>query len=171
MPKKPRISIVVAIGAGKLHNHVIGLENKLLWHIPEDLKRFKALTLGHPLVMGRKTFDSIVSYTGKALPGRTNIVITRDPNWSFEGALVVHSLEEGIQKASELDQEEIFVGGGSQIYEQALPQVDRLYLTLIESDLEGDSYFPAYEHEFTKKIFEEKHEHNGLKYTWVNLER
>ena len=86
--QQPRVSIVVAIGK----NGAIGKDGKLPWHIPEDLKRFKALTMGHPVVMGRKTFDSIVAVLGKPLPGRTNIVITRDQNWQYEGVLVVHSL-------------------------------------------------------------------------------
>jgi len=167
----PRISTVVAIGSGGLHNGVIGKGNELLWHIPDDLKRFKAITLGHPVIMGRKTFESIVAVLGKALPGRTNIVVTRDSSWAYPEVLVAHSLEEAIEKAKELDAEEIFIGGGGQIYQQALPYIDRLYLTLIEDDKEGDSYFPAYEHLFTKKLFEEEREWNGIRYRWVDLER
>ncbi|OGC88788.1 hypothetical protein A2419_03490 [Candidatus Adlerbacteria bacterium RIFOXYC1_FULL_48_26] len=165
--QKPYISIVVAVGK----NRELGLGGKLLWHIPEDLKRFKALTLGHPVVMGRKTFESIVAILGKPLPGRTNIVITRDTNWSYEGVLVFHSLEEALAKARELDQEEIHIGGGADLYAQALPFVDRLYLTLIDDTKEADTFFPGYESEFTKEISREQHEHEGLKYTWVTLER
>ncbi len=165
--QKPRISIVVAIGK----NRELGKDGKLLWHIPEDLKRFKALTLGHPVVMGRKTFESIVAILGKPLPGRTNIVVTRDPNYSYEGVLVFHSLEEALAKARELDQEEIHIGGGADLYKQALPFVDRLYLTLIDDTKDADTFFPEYEAAFTKKISEEAHEHEGLKYTWVTLER
>jgi dihydrofolate reductase len=165
------ISIVVALGRDRHHNHVIGKTNELLWRIPDDLKRYKALTLGHPVIMGRKTFESIVGSLGKALPGRTNIVITRDPTWQYDGVLTTHSLEEALEKARDIDQEEIFIGGGSQIYAEALPYVDRLYLTLIDDEKEGDSFFPAYEDLFTKKIFEEKHEWSGLKYCWVDLEK
>ncbi len=165
--QKPHISIVVAIGK----NRELGLGGKLLWHIPEDMKRFKALTLGHPVVMGRKTFESIIAILGKPLPGRTNIVVTRDANWSYEGVLVFHSLEEALAKAKELDQEEIHIGGGADLYAQAFPFVDRLYLTLIDGEKEADTFFPAYEKEFTKKISEESHEYEGLKYTWVTLER
>ena len=165
--KKPRICIVVAIGRDKNLNRVLGKDNNLLWRIPDDLKRFKALTLGHPVIFGRKTFESI----GRPLPGRTNIVVTRDPDWTFEGVIVVHSLQEGIEKAKEFDQEEIHIGGGAQIYEQALPYVDKLYLTLIDDEKEGDSFFPPYEDQFTKKTFDEPHEWNGLKYRWVDLER
>ena len=162
-----RVSIVVAIG----RNRELGLDGKLLWHIPEDLKRFKALTLGHPVVMGRKTFESIVAILGKPLPGRTNIVVTRDTNYTYEGVIVVHSLEEGLEKAHELDQEEIHIGGGAELYKQALPFVDRLYLTLIDDTKEADTFFPEYEQEFVNKISEESHEHEGLKYSWVTLEK
>ncbi len=165
------ISIVVAMGTGRLHNHVIGRNNALLWHIPDDLKRFKQLTLGHPVIMGRKTFESIVSVLGKALPGRTNIVVTRDMDWKFDGVIAMHSLEEAVERAKEIDSEEIFIGGGTQLYTQALPLVDRLYLTLIDDDKEGDSYFPDYEREFTKIISEESGEWDGLRYRWVTLER
>ena len=167
-----KISIVVAIGHGRLHNRVLGYDNKLLWHIPDDLKRFKALTRGHPVVMGRKTFESIVSAIGTPLPERTNVVITRDTTWQYPGALRAGSLEEGIALAKKAPGgENIFIGGGGQIYEQALPFADKLHLTLIEDDKKGDSYFPPYEDIFTRKVFEEKREWNGLAYTWVDLRR
>ena len=169
--KKPRISIVVALGRDGQHNRVIGKDNRLLWHIPEDLKRFKALTLGHPVIMGRRTFESILAVLKKPLPGRTNIVVTRDETWSYPDVLVAHSLEEALAKAKEVDQEEIFIGGGTQIYEEALSFVDRLYLTLIDDEKEGDTFFPAYETEFTKVVSDESHEWNGLNYRWTTLER
>lgn len=163
-----RICAVVAIGK----NRELGLDGKLLWHIPDDLKRFKALTLGHPIIMGRKTFESILGYTqGKPLPGRTNIVVTRDSSWRYEGVVIASSLEEAIAKGRELDETEVHIGGGQQIYEQALPHIDKLYLTLVEDEKQADSFFPPYEKEFTKKVFEEAGEWNGLKYTWVDLER
>ena len=177
------ISAIVAIG----HNRVIGKGNTLLWHIPDDLKRYKQLTMGHPVVMGRKTFESILQILGKPLPGRINIVITRDPSalarfdldTKFDvnsqtnntQVLIVGSLEEGLEKAREIDQDEIFIGGGSQIYEQALPMVDKLYVTLIDDEKEGDAYFPAYENDFPKMTFHEDREHEKLKYKWVDLER
>ncbi|HVV38738.1 MAG TPA: dihydrofolate reductase [Candidatus Paceibacterota bacterium] len=164
--QKPRVSLIVSIGK----NMVIGRSDKLMWPIPEDLKRFKQLTMGHPVVMGRKTFESILASLGKPLSGRTNIVVTRDESYKPEGAIITHTLEDAITKAKEIDQEEIFIGGGAQIYEQALPMVDRLYLTLIDDEKEGDAYFPEYEHLFTKKISEEPREYNGLKYSWVTLE-
>jgi dihydrofolate reductase len=165
--KTLRICIVVAIGRDKKLNRVLGKDNNLLWRIPDDLKRFRALTTGHPLIFGRKTFESI----GKPLPNRTNIVVTRDPDWQFPGVIVAHSLEEAIGKAKEIEGEEIHIGGGAQLYEQALPFVDKLYLTLIDDEKEGDTFFPPYEDQFTKKVFEEAHEWNGIKYRWVDLER
>src|SRR3989338_11599741 len=122
---KPRICAVVAIG----RNRELGKAGKLLWHIPEDLKRFKKLTIGHPVIMGRKTFESIVSYLGKPLPGRTSIVLTKNSNNDLRNryeVVIAGSLEEGIKKAKELDDEEIFIVGGASVYEQALPLADRL---------------------------------------------
>ena len=171
--KKPLITAVVAIGK----NRELGKNDKLLWHIPDDLKRFKRLTLGYPIIMGRKTFESIVGYIGGPLPGRTNIVVTRHPgSIDLVGrygnqVMVVSSIEEGIEKAREENPKEIHIGGGAQIYEQALPYIDKLYLTLIDDEKGADTFFPPYEDIFTKKVFEESHEWNGLKYKWVDLER
>lgn len=162
-----RVAITVAVGK----NREIGKNGRLLWHISEDLKRFKELTLGHPVIMGRKTFESILQILGKPLPGRINIVITRDQNWKYEGVLVFHSLEEALAKAHELDPVEIHIGGGADLYKQALPFVDRLYLTLVDDTKEADTYFPEYEQEFTNVISKEARDHEDLKYTWVTLER
>lgn len=159
----PKISIIAALG----RDRAIGYKNDLLWKIPADLKRFRELTTGHPIVMGRKTFQSI----GRILPGRTNIVVTRNTDWKFEGATVVSSLDEALTKAAEIDQTEIFVIGGGEMYAQALPRADRLYLTLIGDEKEGDIFFPPYETEFTKVTLQQAGEHEGLKYTWINLER
>ena len=170
MSDKPRIVAVVAIGK----NRELGKDNKLLWHIPDDLKRFLALTKGHPIIMGRKTFESIAGYVGGPLPERTNIVITRNPDWVYDGVVVARSLEEAIEIANEIDSEEIHIGGGAELYNQAMPMIDKLYLTLIDADPPAggaDSFFPPYEHLFTKKVFEEKREWKGLKYTWTDLER
>lgn len=148
-----RISIIAATGK----NRELGRGNGLLWRIPDDLKRFKQLTTGHPVIMGRKTFESI----GKPLPGRTNLVVSRSSL----------SLEDALAQAKKLDAQEIFIIGGAQIYEQALPYAGRLYLTLIDDSKDADAYFPAYEHTFTKKISEEPREHGDLKYRWVTLEK
>lgn len=165
---KNQIAAVVAIG----RNRELGKDGKLLWHIPDDLKRFKCLTEGHPIIMGRKTFDSIVGYVGGPLPKRTNIVVTRDTSWSYEGVFVVHSLEAAIKKAKNSPgADEIHIGGGAELYKQALPMIDKLYLTLIDAKADADSFFPQYEKEFTKKTFEERHEWKGLKYRFVDLER
>lgn len=162
-----QLSIIVAIGK----NLVIGRANKLMWPIPDDLKRFKRLTVGHPVIMGRKTFESIYKKLGKPLPDRTNIVVTRNQDWSIEGVVIAHSLQEALEKAKKIDQQEIFIGGGEQIYKQALPLADKLYATLVDAEESGDAFFPPYEHIFTKKTFEEAREYNGLKYRWVDLEK
>ncbi|MBI5004318.1 dihydrofolate reductase [Candidatus Kaiserbacteria bacterium] len=169
--KKPQISIVAAIGNGRQWNGALGKDGKLLWHIPEDLKRFKELTLDHPIIMGRKTFESIVALLGRPLPRRTNIVVTRDVSWGYDGVIVAHSLEEAIDRAKEIDQEEIFIGGGGEIYKAALPYVDKLYMTLVDDDKEGDSYFPPYEDQFTKKISGKEQKWGDITYRWVDLAR
>jgi dihydrofolate reductase len=164
------IAAVVAIG----RNRELGKNNKLLWHIPEDLKRFGRLTRGHPIIMGRKTFESIVSYVGGPLPGRTNIVVTRNPlRPGLDGVTVARSLEEAIEIAKKQPgADEIHIGGGAELYKQALPMIDKLYLTLIDAEApDADAFFPPYEHLFTKKVFEEEHEWNRLKYRFVDLER
>ncbi len=112
------LSIIVAVS----ENGVIGLNNQLIWRLPDDLKRFKQLTLGHPIIMGRKTFESI----GKPLPGRQSIIITRDKNFSFEGTIVVHSLEEAIEEAKKIGTEEAFVIGGGDIYRQVQDICDKM---------------------------------------------
>ena len=165
--KKPIVAAVVAIG----RNRELGKDGKLVWRIPADVQRFRDLTMGHALILGRKTFDSILSYRGSPLPNRTNIVITRDPDWKYEGVIVVNSLEEALKKAKEIEKEEIHIGGGAEIYKLAMPHIDKLYLTLIDADGEADTFFPPYEKEFTKKVFEEAHEWEGIKYRYLDLER
>ncbi len=126
------LSLIVA----RSENRVIGRNNALLWHLPDDLKHFKRTTRGHHVIMGRKTFES----QGRPLPHRTNVVITRDPAYQAKGCKVVHSLEEALQLAR--DDDEPFVIGGEQIYRMALPRVERIYLTLVHTELEGDTFFP-----------------------------
>lgn len=162
------IAAIAAIG----RNRELGKGNELLWHIPDDLKRFKELSMGHPIILGRKTFESIVAIIGKPLPGRTNVVVTRDKSWKYDGVLTAKSVEDAIEKAKDAPgSEEIIIGGGAQIYEQALPHTDKLYLTIINDSKEADSFFPQYEKEFSDNTFEEQRDWNGLKYRWVNLER
>ena len=142
------ISIIVAIA----RNGVIGGDNRLLWHISEDLRRFKALTTGHPVVMGRKTWESL----GRPLPGRTNVVLTRQLDFAPEGAVVVHSLEEAVRMFP--PQEEVFIIGGGELYAQALPLADRLYITTVEADYEGDVRFPEWDQSQWQLTSRELHE-------------
>jgi dihydrofolate reductase len=129
---RPRLSLIVAMA----RNRVIGRDGKLPWHLPADLKRFRALTMGHHILMGRKTWESI----GRPLPGRTSIVITRTPGYAAAGATVVHSLSEALESAR--GDSEIFVVGGAEVYRDALPLADRIYLTELQADFEGDVAFP-----------------------------
>jgi dihydrofolate reductase len=165
MQTKPKISIVVAVTR---KDAAIGNGGELLHRISDDLKRFKAITKGHPVIMGRKTFESI----GRPLPDRTNFVVTRNPDYKVANIITVHSLEEAIAKASELDSE-IFLVGGGEIYKEGLPFVDKLYLTIVESDAQGDVFFPDWRKDFMKETFREERfdEKTGLKYTWIDLER
>jgi dihydrofolate reductase len=158
----PRISIIAAVGK----NRELGKNNELIWRISPDLKRVKELTTGHPIIMGRKTFDSI----GRPLPNRTNIVISR-AQVCIEGCLVFDTLEKGIEAAKAIDTKEIFIFGGASIYEEALPFTDRLYLTVIDAeDPEADTYFPDYS-EFTKIISKENHPEQEPPFTWYTLEK
>lgn len=164
-----KVCIVAAISRRR---RALGKGNQLLWHIPEDLQRFKELTLGHPVIMGRKTFESIVSYLGHPLPGRTNIVVTGNPLFRYPGIIIANNLHDAFENARVLDTEEIHVIGGAEIYRQALPMTNRLYLTLIDDELGADAFFPEYEKQFTKVVATEKREtKSGLAYEWVTLER
>lgn len=163
MKKTPKISILVAVSK----NGVIGKDGKLPWHISEDLKRFKALTTGHPIIMGRKTWESIGS---KPLPNRTNIIITRDKKFKAMGGEVAHSVEEAIELAKKMEKEEIFFIGGGEIYKLVLPLTDRIYLTLVEEEVNGDTFFPNYS-DFKKIISEEKKSDGELSYKFLTLEK
>lgn len=145
----------------------IGKDNKLMWHIPGELPRFKKITTGHAVIMGRKTWESLPF---KPLPNRTNIIITRDFSYMPTGAIVCNSIEDAINKAKETEKSEIFVIGGGQIYQQALPFADKLYLTLVDGTFDADTYFPDYS-DFKKVISEELHEDGGYRYKFIELER
>jgi len=147
-------------------NNVIGKDNQMPWHLSEDLRRFKQLTLNHPVIMGRKTFESL----GKPLPKRLNIVVTRNAEYRAEGVTVVGSLDDAIELACRSDSEEIFIAGGAQIYAQALKRVDRMYLTTINKEFEGDTSFPAFSDEDFKLIEEESHK-GELEYQFLTYER
>ncbi len=158
----PRISIIAAVG----RNRELGKNNELIWRIPADLKRVKGLTTGHPIIMGRKTYDSI----GHPLPNRTNIVITNS-HTHIDGCLVFDSLRKGIEAAKDIDSEEVFIFGGARIYNEALPFTDRLYLTVIDAEGEdADAFFPDYA-TFTKEVAREDHLEHEPPYSWITLER
>lgn len=129
------ISLVVAAS----ENNAIGKNNQLIWHLPNDLKFFKNTTWGFPVIMGRKSFESV----NKPLPGRTNIVITTNPDWKAETVIVVNNLKDAIQKAAETNSKQIFIIGGGEIYKQSMDIADSIYITRVHANLEGDTFFPV----------------------------
>jgi dihydrofolate reductase len=163
------VTIVASMGR---QTRVIGNNNQLLWHVPADMRRFKELTIGKPVIMGRKTFESIVAIIGKPLPNRTNIVITRQTGYvAPEGVRVVPSLEEAFEVAATGNPTEIHIGGGAELYRQALHLVDRLHITWFESDATGDTTFPEFETDFTIVQAHEPQLREGLKYQWIDYKR
>lgn len=148
-------------------NRVIGKNNDLPWHIPEDLRYFKEQTMGKGIVMGRKTFESI----GRPLPGRLNIILTRNKDYSAEGAEVVHSMEEAVRLASDMH-EEVMIIGGSDIFRMSLPVADRLYITYVDQEFEGDTYFPPYsEEEWALVSSSGKLESDGIPFSYLIYDR
>jgi dihydrofolate reductase len=162
---------VVIVAAMSKKGRAIGYKNQLLWHIPDDMKRFKEKTGNHPIILGRKTFESILKILGKPLPGRQNIVVTRNEEYTYPDVLVTASLEEAFAKAQALDSEEIHIGGGTEIYKQALPFVDTLNLTFVDDEPEADTFFPEFENDFVVTQIFEPQIHNGLLYQWVDYVR
>jgi dihydrofolate reductase len=159
-----KVTIIAALG----RNRVIGRGNRMPWHISDDLKRFKILTMGHSVVMGRKTFESI----GKALPGRDNFVITRSRDFAAPGCRVVYSLAEALAAAGAAA--EVFVIGGADIYALALPLASRLQLTEVDAAIDGDAYFPDFDHSAWREISREPGSTAGpnrLRYDFVTYER
>lgn len=151
------LSLIAAIGK----NNELGKENKLLFSLPEDMKHFKEVTTGHPVLMGRKTFESI----GRPLPNRRNIVITRDMNYQADGIEVVHSLDEALEQSKNTE-EEIFVIGGGEMYKQALPFADKLYLTFVETSVDNaDTFFPEFDANEWEEVSKERHEADD-KHQW-----
>ena len=164
MQARAEISIIVAMAL----NRTIGINNTLPWRCPEDLKHFKNLTMGHHMIMGRKTFESI----GKPLPGRTTVVVSRNPTLTITGCTVSHSLEEAIRVC--VKDEEIFIVGGADIYTQSLPLANRLYITEIQKEVVGDAHFPAIEEKEWIEISRQKHsqqEPQPLEYHFVTYQR
>ena len=147
-------SLIVAAA----ENNVIGRKNDLPWHLPDDLRFYRQKTLGHPIIMGRRNHEAI----GRVLPDRANIVITRQPDYTAEGCITVHSLAEGIEKAKAIAAAdglaEIFVIGGGEIFTLALPLADRIYLTRVHAEVEGDAFFPEFSEAEWKLVEEKRHE-------------
>ena len=159
------INVIVA----KASNNVIGAKNELIWHLPNDLKHFKNLTSGHPIIMGRKTFESL----GRPLPNRTNIVITRDKNWQAENVEKEFSLEKAIESAKKIN-EDIYIIGGGNIYKQAMEFADVLYITEVHHEFEGDTYFPEIDEEVWEEVDREnfmKDEKHPYAYSYVTYKR
>ncbi|MFI5157863.1 MAG: dihydrofolate reductase [Sphingobacteriales bacterium] len=157
------VSIIVAIG----ENHAIGKNNQLLWHMPNDLKHFKDITSGRTIIMGRKTFDSV----GKPLPRRRNIVVTRQ-DITIPGCEVVKSIEDGLALCK--DEDEVFIGGGAEIYKLAMHLTDRIYLTIIHKSFDADTFFPEIDKSEWKEVKREDFEpdeKNPLPYSFITLER
>lgn len=156
------ISMIAAIGK----NRALGLKNQLLWDIPEDMKHFRETTKGHPVIMGRKTFESI----GRPLPNRTNIIVSRDQNYQQEGCITCTSIEEAIKEAKKHHSDEIFIIGGAQIYEQGMAFTDKLYLTVVDDEPTADAFFPDYS--AFSKVISEKCMHNGkYKFCFFELKK
>lgn len=156
--------------AAVARNRVIGCDNKMPWHLPEDLKHFKQLTLGQIVIMGRKTYESI----GKPLPERVNIVITRQPMFSAANMIIVASIEAALQACAPYPDKKCFVIGGSEIYQQTLAMSQRLYLTEIQKDFVGNRYFPEFDHNEWSETTREIHHQStadGLEYHFVILDR
>ncbi len=165
-----KLAIIVA----QASNRVIGVNNKLPWHLPEDLRYFKQVTTGKPIIMGRNTFESI----GRPLPGRENIVISRQSNYAPDGVKVVDSLDVAYELAESIGLvngiDEAMVIGGAQIYEQALPKAERLYLTQVEAEIDGDAWFPEFQKNDWKEVGRENFSAEGpnpYNYSFIVLDR
>ena len=155
--------------AAMTDDRVIGIENTLPWKLPNDMKWFRQNTLGKPIVMGRKTFES---FGAKPLPGRTNIIITRDQSYQAEDSVVVYSIDEALKAAGDVD--EVMIIGGASFYEQMLPKADRLYLTFVHAEIEGDAWFPEFDlndWNEVESIEHDKDEKNVYSHRFVVLDR
>ncbi len=165
-----RVVAVVALDSKR----GIGKDNKLLFRIKEDFIRMRQLLAGKPLIMGRNTYESMLTYTkGKIIPNSLNIVVTHDENYINnhpEGCIVAHSIDEALEIAAKDQPEEIVIFGGAKIYEQSMDIIDRLYLTVVEGDFGADTFFPDYS-DFKKVIFEEDHQNDKFKFKFLDLER
>jgi dihydrofolate reductase len=171
--KDIKISLIVAMA----DNNCIGRNNQMPWHISEDLKRFKALTMGHPVIMGRKTFESILGYLNKPLPGRESIIVTRKSHTLYPNEPIhqVSTIEQAIDTATELaakqNLDEIFVIGGGQIYKQSLPLAHKVYLTRVHREIGGDAFFPEIDEAIWEEAKSESYEEHDPPFSFVTLER
>ena len=157
-----QLSTIVAIA----NNRVIGINNTLPWHLPEDLKRFRALTTGHHIIMGRKTYESL----GRLLPGRTTVIVTRNQDYKVAGALVANSLQDAIAQSKGDD--EAFLIGGAELYQDGLKLSDKLYITEIDLDVAGDAHFPDFDRSDWQEMAREAHvSEKGLKFSYVTYQR
>jgi dihydrofolate reductase len=157
-----KLSIIVAVA----NHNVIGINNTLPWHLPEDLKRFKALTMGHHIVMGRKTYASL----GRLLPGRTTVIVTRNKDYQVEGAIVVHSMAQALAACAEDD--EAFLIGGAELYQQGFALADKLYMTEVHADFAGDAFLADIDLALWDEVSRESHQaENGLAYSYVTYQR
>ncbi|MCW9023260.1 MAG: type 3 dihydrofolate reductase [Gammaproteobacteria bacterium] len=164
-----KVQPVISLIAAMTEERVIGIDNSLPWKLPNDMKWFRQQTMGKPIIMGRKTFES---FGAKPLPGRTNIIITRDQNYSAEGCIVAHTIEEALQSAAAVD--EIMIIGGASFYEQMLPQAQRMYLTFVHTKVEGDAWFPEFNLSEWQEVSREDHqidEKNLHPHSFVIFER
>lgn len=162
----PKLCAIVAMD----ENGLIGKNNQLPWHLPADLKHFKAITTGHPIIMGRKTYESI----GRPLPNRTNIVVTKDPEYHATGCIVVTTIDEAIQQAAAASTDKAFIIGGSTIYQQTMDRIDRLYMTIVHHAFEGDTYLNNFNLSDWKEITRVDHtadETNAWDYSFIELEK
>jgi dihydrofolate reductase len=162
-----KITLIAALST----NNVIGRDNQVPWRQSADMKRYKALTMGHYLLTGRKTYESV----GKPLPGRTTVVITRDPDYRAEGVLVAHSLDEAVRLAEAAGEDEAFINGGAEIYRQSLHRADRMQLTRIHAEIDGDTWFPEFDDVAEWRLVDSEHfdadEKNEYPYTFLLYER
>lgn len=164
--QRPKISAIVAMS----ENHVIGDNNQLPWHLPADLKHFKAITSGHPILMGRKTYESI----GRPLPNRTNIIITRNHSFQAPGCIVIKSIDEAVERAAATGSDEIFIIGGAEVYKQLMPHIERIYLTIVHEIFEGDAFFPELDQSQwvqTERVTHEADADNDYAYSFILLQR
>jgi dihydrofolate reductase len=158
------ISMIVAMA----DNRAIGKDNELLWHLPKDFQHFKSVTMGKPIIMGRKTFESI----GKPLPGRKNIVITRNNDFAAEGVVVVHSIDAALQESKEFD--DVMIIGGASFYQQMLPKVSTLYVTVVHGQFEADAFFPelkSKDWEIIENIKHEADEKHAYPFSFITYRR